>query len=413
MQGEAAGRRLRAMTPAVLRGESRGWVYFDGPSGTQMIQPAIDAIAEFSRAGLSNRHGYSPAGDETEEVIASAREGFRTLFLAEDYDVAFGQNMTTLTFALAHAAARRWGRDGGKVVVSELEHAANDDTWSEAFAARGATTTAVRVDEETLDLEQGGFERIDTNGGVAVVAVTGAANAVGVKPDLAEAHAFARAQSALFVVDGVHLTPHGPPDVTELDPDIFFCSAYKFYGPHVGVALVKKSLDFQPFKVAPAPPTGPEKFETGSQNHEGIAGLAAAVCGLGRLVGRGNGEGAREALHALGQHETTLAQGLIEQLAAIPGVHIYGHQDKETSYVATVAFTVDGRRPTDLARDLRQEGVFVTAGDFWATRLAARLGVAEAGGWVRIGLSGYTTEDEVARLVGAIGRVTRAALSGG
>ena len=407
MRVDTVASRLRAMTPAILRGESRGWSYFDGPSGTQMIAPAIDAIAEVCRSGLSNRHGYSSAGDETEDVMANARSELRSMFRADGYDVVFGQNMTSLTIALAHGCARRWGREGGTVVVTELEHAANDDTWTVPFADRGAKTVVVGVDEQTLDLDHDGFERVDAAGGVAVVAVSGAANSVGVKPDLGPAHAFARSHGAVFVIDGVHLTPHGPLDLAEADPDVYLCSAYKFYGPHVGVALVKKSLadELRPYKVEPAPDRGPEKFETGSQNHEGIAGLAATLCGLGRLVGSGTGAGAREALHLLAEHEAELTRSLVDELAEMNGVRVFGHRDEKTTYLGTVAIAVEGRDPGDVARDLRAQGMFVTAGDFYATRLARRLGVAGTGGWVRIGVSGYTTQDDIARLVAALKRV--------
>jgi selenocysteine lyase/cysteine desulfurase len=410
MSGHTIAQRLRAATPAVLRAESRGWCYFDGPSGTQMIRPSIDTYCEFARSGLSNRHGFSPAGDETEFIMATARNELREMFHADDYDVVFGQNMTSLAFAFAHACARRRTPEGRSVVVTELEHAANDDSWAGPFAERGARTVAVPVTEETLDLDPDGFERIEGADDVAVVAVTGAANAVGVKPDLGSAHAFARAHDAVFVVDGVHLTPHGPPDLTELDPDLYFCSAYKFYGPHVGVALVKKGFaeELRPYKVAPAPESGGEKFETGSQNHEGIAALASTLCGLGELVGKGTGAGAREALASLAEHEATLARNLVEELKVIPGVRVFGHGDTKTTYLPTIAVTVEGMSPAVLARGLREKGVFVTAGDFWATRLARRLGVDRTGGWLRIGISGYITETDVERLVSALHGLIRA-----
>lgn len=410
MNGDTIAQRLRAATPAVVRAESRGWSYFDGPSGTQMIRAAIDTYCEFARTGLSNRLGYSPAGDETEFIMASARNELRAMFHADDYDVVFGQNMTSLAFAFAHACARRRTRDGGSVVVTELEHAANDDSWAGPFAQRGARTLALPITKDTLDLDAEGFERIECTEDAAVVAVTGAANAVGVKPDIGSAHAFARAHDAVFVVDGVHLTPHGAPDLTELDPDIFFCSAYKFYGPHVGVAMVKRTFaeELQPYKVAPAPESGAEKFETGSQNHEGIAALASTICGLGELVGKGTGAGAREALTSLAEHGATLARGLVEELQAIPGIRVFGHKDVETTYVPTVALTVEDMSPAEAAHGLREKGVFVTAGDFWATRLARRLGVDRTGGWLRIGISGYTTETDVERLVSALHDVNRA-----
>jgi selenocysteine lyase/cysteine desulfurase len=401
------GLRLRAVTPAVLHGESRGWAYFDGPSGTQMIGAAIEATAHFASTGLSNRHGYSPAGDETENVVATARRELRAFFVAEDYDVVFGQNMTSLAFALGHAVARGWHRDSGSLVITELEHAANVYPWTLPLAERGVGTLTVTVDPESLELDLASLERVDSAAGVPVVATTAAANAVGVKPDLHQLRDFARAHDALFVVDGVHATPHDPSDLSELQPDVYLCSGYKFYGPHVGVALVRKAVAeaLRPYKVAPAPESGGEKFETGSQNHEGVAALAATLCGLGRLVGRANGSGAREAVQALGAVETDHARLLVEELRGLPGVHIVGHGDKDMRFVATVALTVDGLAPVEVAQALRARGVFVTCGDFWATHLAQRLGVKGSGGWVRVGLAGYTTLEEVRRLVAAFDEV--------
>ncbi len=407
MTDEALGARLRKITPAVLRGESRGWSYFDGPSGTQMIEPAIAATAELSRTGLANRSNPSPAGDETEYVVASARAELQAMFHADAYDVAFGQNMTSLAFALGHAFARRWPRDGGTVVVTVLEHSGNVDTWAQPFAERGVRTATIDVDDRTLDLEAGGYDRVDTGGGVALVAVTAAANSVGVKPDVASAHDFARAHDALFVVDGVHATPHGPLDLADADPDVYLCSAYKFYGPHVGIALIKRDLldELRPFKVVPAPDSGPDKLETGTQNHEAIAGLSAAVCALGGLAGRPSGEGARDVLHALGEVDEEVARGLAEDLRSLAGVRVFGHEDDKTTYAPTIAFTVDGIPPDEVGVALRRHGVFVTTGDFYATRLARRLGVDASGGWVRVGLSGYTSREDVDRLLGSLSRV--------
>lgn len=410
MSTQTLGERLRRSTPAIVHGESRGWSYFDGPSGTQMIEPAIAAIAQFCRTGLANRFNPSPPGDETEFVVASARAELQTMFRAQDYEVAFGQNMTSLAFSLGHAFARRWDRNEGAVVVSELEHAGNVDSWSQPFAERGIRTEAADIDTETLDLLPDAYDRVDTDGGVALVAVTAAANAVGVVPDLAAPHAFARAHGALFVVDGVHATPHGPLDLAEADPDVFLCSAYKFYGPHIGIALIKKDLleELRLYKVLPAPDHGADKVETGTQNHEAIAGLAATVCGLGRLVGRPNGDGAREALHALGDADGEAAAQLADELRALPRVRVFGHVDKKASYAPTISLTVDGATPEDVARRLRADGVFVTTGDFYAARLARRLGVDTAGGWVRIGLSGYTNRDDVDRLIASLARVVGA-----
>lgn len=396
--------QLRGMTPAILHGETRGWSYFDGPSGTQMIAPAIDAFVAFAHSGLSNRHGYSPAGDETEDVVAFAREQLRSLFHADGYQVVFGQNMTSIAFSLGHALARQRGREGARVVVTELEHMANVDAWVQPFSERGGTVHWLRVDPGSLELRSEDVEAAGAAGGVSVVAATAAANAIGAVPDLVPLRDLASAEDAVFVVDGVHAVPHAPPDLAQIGADIFLCSGYKFYGPHVGVALVRQSLleELRAYKVTPAPVSGPEKLETGSQNHEGLASLAATITGLGRLVGRSDGAGAREALEVLGDREGELVARLVEGLRSIPNVRVFGHDGHEERFVATVAFTVGGRTPSEVAGALRRQGMFVTAGDFYATALAARLGVADTGGFVRAGLAGYTSEEDVQRLVEAV-----------
>lgn len=395
--------RLRAQTPAVLHAETRGWSYFDGPSGTQMIAAGIDALAAHPRQGLSNRHGHSPAGDETEALIAFARSELAALFRAGGYRVVFGQNMTSLAFSLGHALARQRGGEGTSVVVTELEHSANVDPWVQPFAEKGAATKWVRVDEESLALRDDDIAAAEDASGVSVVAVTAAANAVGVVPEIAPLRELARRSGAALVVDGVHVVPHDPPDLAELGADIFLCSGYKFYGPHVGIALVRESLaaELPAYKVTPAPGGGPERFETGSQNHEGIASLGATIAGLGRLIGRPDGAGAREALRALGRQEGELGASLVKGLRAIPGVEVVGH-DGGQQYVATVAFNVAGQAPFEVSQALRSRGVFATSGDFYASALAARLGVHASGGWVRAGIAGYTTEDDVARLLDAV-----------
>jgi len=318
--------------------------------------------------------------------------------------VAFGQNMTSLAFALGHAFARQRGGDGASVVVTELEHAANVDAWAQPFAFRGGHTRWIRVDPESFELREEDLEEAGADRSVALVAATAAANAVGAVPDLARVRSLARATGALFVVDAVHAVPHAPPDLTTLDADVVLCSAYKFYGPHVGIALVRAELaeGLPAFKVVPAPESGPERLETGSQNHEGIAALAATLEALARLTGGAGGAGARHTLACLGEWEGHLGRRLVAGLRSIPGVRVFGHDGGEATSVPTVAFNLRGRRPAEVASGLRRSGLFVTAGDFYATALAARTGVAATGGWVRAGLAGYTAAEEVDRLLATV-----------
>jgi len=404
-----ASGELRQMTPAVLFGETRGWSYFDGPSGTQMIVTCIDAMDGYLRTGVSNRHGYSPAGDQTEELVARAREECRRFLGATDYEIVFGQNMTSLAFSLAHALAH--GSAQGTVVVSELEHRGNVDPWLRAFGDQGASERWITVEPDSLELAEGEIASLYEVEDLRLIAVTAASNAVGVRPDLGSLRRVALARGAVFVVDGVHATPHAAPPVDEIDADIFLCSGYKFYGPHIGVAAIRRELAERlvAYKVLPAPTSGPEKFETGSQNHVAIASLAGTFDGLAALVGGTGGSGARAAIRLLEGHERGLADRIADELADCRGVKVFRQLAKPDHYAPTVAFTVEGMTPQDCAARLRQRGLFVTCGDFYATPLANRLGIGKLGGWVRVGVAGYTTESEVARLTTAV----RSLASGG
>jgi len=409
LSGQQVGALLRAETSAVTYGESKGWCYFDGPSGTQMIDRAIRTMRVHVRTGMSNRHGFSPAGDDTEAFIGRARREVRAFYDAEGYEVVFGQNMTSLAFTFSHAIARAHGRGNRPVVVSELEHRGNVDPWLQAFATYGTDPVWLRVDEDTLELRRDDIDQLRNGPPPALIAVTAASNAIGIQPNLKELSAIALAQDSLLVIDAVHASPHGPPSVRELKPDILLSSAYKFYGPHVGMALIRSELcdELEAFKVEPAPSRGPEKFETGSQNHEAIAGLVGTLDGLASLVGGSGGEGARAAIIALSEYEEELASSLVRELKKFDGVHVFRGSDDSSVYTPTIAISADRFAPGELAARLRDRGVFVTAGDFYATPLAARLGVGEEGGWMRIGLAGYTTPFECDVLLNALREIVK------
>lgn len=393
---------LRQSTPAVLFGETRGWSYFDGPSGTQMVSGCIEAMEGYLRTGVSNRHGFSPAGDQTEEMVGRAREQLGIFLGATDHHIVFGQNMTSLAFSLAHALAR--GHEGGSVAVSELEHRGNVDPWLQAFSDHGASERWITVDPATLELSRVDIAALGDEVDLRLVAVTAASNAVGVRPELVTLGRIAHERGAVFVVDGVHATPHAAPPVDEIGADIFLFSGYKLYGPHIGVAAIRRELAERlvAYKVLPAPGTGAEKFETGSQNHVAIAGLLGTLDALATLAGSAGGGGARATIAALEEHERALADGIADTLAGCKGVRVFRGAAPAGGWAPTVAFDVEGATPQQCADRLRREGLFVTCGDFYATPLAQRLGVSRSGGWVRVGVAGYTTGHEVSRLVGAV-----------
>lgn len=397
--------RLRAHVPAVLFGQTRGWKFFDGPSGTQMVDGCLDAMRDYMLTGVANRKEVAPTGDQTEEIIARARQEFQRFVNAPGYRVVFGQNMTSLAFAFAHAIARHRAREGSSILISELEHFGNVDPWVQNFADHGVAAVFLPVDPQTCRLDDDAVTREFSNRDVDLVAVTLAANAIGTVPDVAKIVAQAHEAGALAAVDGVHAVPHHQVDLEALGPDIFFCSAYKFYGPHVGVALVKEELaeELQPYKVTPAPTFGPEKFETGSQNHEAVAGLAGTLDSLAGLVDGTGGDGAREAIGALSRSQVKIAEWIEDELRMMPRVRLFRASRAGGVLAPTIAFRVDGRTPLECAERLRERGLFITHGDLWVVALARRLGVADDGGWARLGVAGYNRMDEAEELVDAIG----------
>jgi len=397
--------RLRAHVPAVLFGQTRGWKFFDGPSGTQMVDGCLDAMRDYMLTGVANRKEIAPTGDQTEEIIGRARREFQRFLNAPGYRVVFGQNMTSLAFAFAHAIARHRAREGSSILISELEHFGNVDPWVQNFADHGVEAAFLPVDPDTCRLDDDAMAREFSNRNVDLVAVTLAANAIGTVPNVAKIVAQAHEAGALAAVDGVHAVPHHQVDLEALAPDIFFCSAYKFYGPHLGMALVKEELaeELQPYKVTPAATIGPEKFETGSQNHEAIAGLAGTLDTLAGLVGGAGGDGAREAIGELSRSQASIADWIEDQLRTMPRVRLFRANRADGVLAPTIAFRVDGRTPLECAERLRERGLFITHGDLYVVALARRLGVADDGGWARLGVAGYNRMDEAEELADAIG----------
>ena len=406
------GAALRQRTPAVQRAAENGWALFDGPSGTQVIARSIEATAELARAGLTNRHGLAPQGDVIEALVERARTEMSALFHADEYEVVFGQNMTSLAFSLAHALARTLEWRDRRFAVTELDHCANIDPWLQALTGAGATADSIPVSPEAVDIDHVALEKLAATP-PRLIAASAGSNAIGVVPHLGELRDFAQAHGALLVLDCVQATPHGPLSLREIAPDIAFCSAYKLYGPHLGIAFIRRALAdrLAAYKVAPAPAAGAEKFETGTQNFEALAGLLGTLDGLAELSGGNGGAGARDTLHALGHGEETRADWVAKQLRTMPGVRVYRQPEPRPGSTPIVAFTVAGRRSDEVATALAQQRVAVTFGDFYATPLARRLDVLSSGGWVRVGISGYTSGEDCTQLVDAVGSVVGTAAS--
>ena len=377
--------------------------YFDAPGGTQVPDTVSDAVRDYLLHQNANTHWAFPTSAETDAMILRARQAAADLLGASAGEVAFGANMTTLTFHVSRALGRQWG-PGDEVLVTELDHHANVAPWQALARERGITlrTAPLAADMRSLDLDA--FARM-LSPRTRLVAVGAASNAIGTITDPAVITDMAHAVGALVFTDAVHFTPHDLVAVRAMGSDLLACSAYKFCGPHVGLLYVRKDLAEQldvP-KLDPAPDTAPERFETGTLNHEGIAGVEAAVDFLAEL---GGAEGSRrERLEAsyrwLHRQGEALFQRMWEGLSAISGVHLYGHAPGGPRRTPTVAFTVGRMTSSAVASALASEGVFVSDGDFYASTVVQRLGLAEQG-LVRAGCACYTSEEEVERLVEAV-----------
>jgi cysteine desulfurase family protein (TIGR01976 family) len=401
--------KIRAQFPALERRHNGLPVaYFDGPGGTQVPRAVSDAVTEYLLHHNANTHWRYPSSRETDAILAGARETLADLLGASPDEVAFGANMTTLTFHLARGLGRGWG-PGDEIVVTELDHHANIAPWRALERERGVTLQVVPIVPETGQLDWEALERA-LSGRTRLLAIGAASNALGTVSDVVRAVRLARSAGALTFVDAVHYAPHRLVDVRAIGCDFLACSAYKFYGPHVGVLYGRGdqlgAVDIP--KLEPAPETAPERVETGTLNHEGIAGAAAAVDFLASLHSGGSRRERLRAVYAeLDRRGVALVQRLLEGLGVIPGVRVFGPA-AATARTPTVAFTLDDRHPDAVADALAEEAVFVSTGDFYATSVVRRFGLASRGGLVRAGCAAYTTADEVDRLLAGVAQLARA-----
>ena len=389
-------------------------IFFDNPGGTQVPQEVIDAVVLYYKTANSNTHGPFATSQRTDQVLAQAHLALADFLNASSPDeIVFGPNMTTLTFNISRAIGRLLD-EGDEIIVTRLDHDADVAPWL-MLEERGAIIRWVDVDPEDCTLNLTDLEKhLSTK--TRVVAVGGASNAVGTINDLRTIILLAHMAGALVFVDAVHLAPHVPIDVQALDCDLLACSAYKFYGPHVGVLYGKYELldRLAAYKVRPAGNEPPHKFETGTQNHEGLAGTVAAInylAALGEKYGapfadqarwyQGRRANLKTALAAIKAYETDLFRRMLRGLKEIPGIQIYGitdpaHLDARTP---TVAFTLPGATPRAIAERLGGEGIYVWEGNYYAYELMVRLRLEEHGGAVRVGLAHYNTAAEVDRFL--------------
>jgi cysteine desulfurase family protein (TIGR01976 family) len=402
---------IRAHFPALERAE-RGIpvAFFDGPGGTQVPRAVAQAVTDYLLHHNANTHWAYPTSVETDVRIAASRAALADFLGGDPSEIVFGANMTTLTFHLARALARGWAA-GDEVVVTELDHHANVDPWYALAQERGVVVRAVPLLAGAAELDLDALSRL-LGKRTRLVAIGAASNAVGTVNDVARVAAMAHANGSLVFVDAVHYAPHALVDVNALGADFLACSPYKFYGPHAGVLWGRRALleGLDAPKLRPAPEKSPDRLETGTQNHEGIAGCGAAVDFLAALAGPATVEGDRRArlartFAALQARGEALLARMWAGLSATPGVTLYG-PPPGAPRTPTVGFSVRGRAPEDVALALVPRGVYVTHGDFYATTLVERLGHA-ADGLVRAGAACYTTGDEVDRLVAGVREIAR------
>jgi cysteine desulfurase family protein (TIGR01976 family) len=403
----ASVEEIRSHFPALERRHNGFPVaYFDGPGGTQVPRLVVEAISDYLLHHNANTHWAYPTSAETDGMIEEARKTFADFFNSEPNEVTFGANMTSITFHVARALGRGY-RPGDEIVITELDHHANNAPWQALAKERGVTIRTVRMLTETGQLDWDDFENA-VNRNTKLVAVGAASNMLGTVNDVQRAARLAHEVGALCYVDAVHYAPHQLVDVRALECDFLACSAYKFYGPHIGVLYGRhellSSLDVP--KLEPAPDEAPDRLETGTQNHEGIAGAAAAVNFLASLA---QGERRRERLQnsfrALHERGQSLIERLWQGLTAIDGVQVFG-PEPDYPRTPTVSFIVKDLPSVDVATALTPSGLFTSHGDFYAATVAKRLGKSEEG-LVRAGCACYTSTEEVDRLLEGVRQIAK------
>jgi cysteine desulfurase family protein (TIGR01976 family) len=404
---------IRRRFPALARtgDDGRPVVYADAPGGSQVPETVIGAIAEHLRSGISNTHGAFAASEETDALIVEARQAAADVTGADPGEIVFGPNSTTLLLHLSRSFGRTLG-PGDEVVVTTLDHDANVRPWVLAAEDAGATVrwVDIRDDDVTLDLDS--FDAALSER-TRLVAFTLASNAVGTIPPAAELIRRVHAAGALAAVDGVHFAQHRALDLHGLDADILACSPYKFFGPHLGILAVRRELleSWTPYKLRPAPDEAPERWETGTQNHEGLAGMIAAVdylADVGRSYGDPAGDDRRDAVvagfGAIGTHERGLVTRFLEGSGDIPRVRLWGVADPDRldERTPTFAIRVDDQEPLKTATELARRGIYVWDGHYYAITVMERLGLLDSGGAVRIGFCHYHSVDDVDRVLNAL-----------
>lgn len=394
-------------------------VHFDNAAGTQTPQHVIGRIVDYLSRYNANTAGVFRTSEQTDEMLREAHEAAADFLGARSYrEIIFGPNMTTLNKMLSASIAREM-KPGDEILTTRLEHDANVSPWL-ALEERGITVRFADINEDvTLDWES--FESALSER-TRLVAITYASNAFGSVNDVQRATRLAHDAGAWSLVDAVHYAPHGPIDVAGMDCDFLLCSGYKFFGPHVGFLYGKEELltRLHAAKVRPAPDYLPDRFEWGTLNHEGFAGMLGAfeyleAIGLEHKCAdfgesyRGRALRLKRAMHAIREYEQSLSASMLDCFKGIPRVNVFGVTSKDRLHerVPTFGITVDGMTPKEVARRLGERGIYVWDGNYYALEPMMRLGLEERGGAVRISLAHYNTSEEIARLSEALAKITQ------
>ncbi len=391
--------RIRSRVPALADGVA----YFDGPGGTQTPSFVADAIAGALTRGLSNRGRVTEAERHADDITMAARQAGADLLGADPSGVIFGRSMTDLTFDIARTLAGDWG-PGDEIVVSRLDHDANVRPWVRYAQKTGATLRWAGFDRETATMSVEDVASLLSDR-TRVVALTGASNLLGTRPDLAAIGQEVHRAGALFYVDGVHLTAHAPVEMHRIGADFYACSPYKFLGPHLGMVAASPALlqTLHPDKLRPSTEVVPERFELGTLPYEMLAGVVAAVDVLADLVPGDEASLTRRervlrSMAALEEYEEGLHRHLRAGLESVPGIRLYCHAPHRTP---TELFSLDGIDSEEVYRRLADRGINAPAGSFYAIEAAEWIGLGEPGA-VRVGLAPYTAAEDVDRLIASL-----------
>lgn len=387
---------VRSKFPALRTEKAGGPIFFDGPGGTQMAQQAVDGMVSYIRDGMANLHGTFSTSITTDLLLDNTRAAVGALLHCKAEEVAFGQNMTSLAFQISRNL-RSLLNPGDDIVVTEQDHRANVDPWLSLARETGARVRFIPVDPETFTLDLSDLEQIITPR-TRIVAAGLSSNVTGTITDIEPIMARAREVEALTILDAVHAVPHFQVDFRQLECDILFCSAYKFFGPHIGIAVIREGFfrEMPVHKVQPSPREIPYKLETGTQNHEAIAGLLGTLEFLESL---GTGSGPRQkmisAMEKIEAYELLLITEMDKILAGTDGIKVF-RAPADIAKAPTFAFKIHHTDSREAAAFFAEKyDINLGDGNFYASTLAEKLGANENGGWIRVGFAPYNTLEEV------------------